>query len=126
MFEGTECFIRKGIGEQPVRTDVVVEPGTDPDTTIVTTPGVIEATPRLIEATPEEIEQDALILDLVGRVFKELKRQNPSPEAVRRVLRNRLPEIISIIGGILVEEEPQVPNSTTVQVDIEEPFVSQK
>lgn len=119
MSEGTECFIRKGIGEQPVRTDVVVEPGTGPDTTIVTTPGVIEA-------TPEEIERDALILDLIGRVFRELKKQNPSPEAVRRVLRNRQPEIISIIGGILIEEEPQVPNSTTVQVNIEEPFVSQK
>lgn len=124
----------KGIGGEIVMEDD--EPETDP----AGTPGPTgdkagEQSTKIVAVdesgadtvtTPEQNERDALILKLVGLIAKNLIDQNPSSEALTRVIDGRLSAIISAVGGIVLEEEPQVPNPTTVQVNIEEPFVSQK
>ena len=112
MSKEVGCFIREGIGEQPVRTGFVE--GSDEDLDTAT------------GATPEQIERDALILKLTKLIVENAMEQNPSNEALTRVIDGCLPAIFSAINEIILEQEPRVTSPATVQVNIEESFVSQK
>ena len=90
----TGFLIRENVGEQP-RNVAVDEPGRD-----------LDATPG---SDPGQIERDALILDLAARLIAELKIRNPSPEALRRAIKSRMPQVFSLINDIILEEEPLSP-----------------
>ncbi len=90
----TGFLIRENVGEQP-RNVAVDEPGRD-----------LDATPG---SNPGQIERDALILDLAARLIAELKIRNPSPEALRRAIKSRMPQVFSLINDIILEEEPLSP-----------------
>jgi len=77
----------------------------------VTSSSVVLGEPKTTEgvnpgSTPEQDERDALVLRLAGFIAKDLIKQNPSIESIKRVITNRLPAVFSAVGGIVIEEEP--------------------
>ena len=95
MSEETGCFIREGVGEQSVLTGVEFVPSA----VHIETTG----------ATQDEIEKDALILDLAGRLIEELKIRNHPPEVLRRAIKCRMSLMFSVVNNILLKEEALSP-----------------
>jgi hypothetical protein len=93
--EKTGSFIHENVGEQPVLTGAEFVPSA----VHIETTG----------ATQDEIERDALILDLAGRLIEELKIRNHPPETLRRAIKCRLPLVFSVVNDILLKEEPLSP-----------------
>lgn len=105
-------FLRQNVGEQPVLTDVTSPQGEDPC--------------EILGSTHEQNERDALALKLAGLIAKEIIEKNHSIVALTRVIDGCLPAIFSAINEIILGQEPRVTTPTTVQVNIGEPFISQR